>query len=104
MTPEMHTPCPVCGAMALTGSHRCRYCGEVLVDDLELAETEVERASAGVGTDNIALLVAIGSTALPVHAAISGFTPPYDIPIEAVALGPHVLVAVVLGFFVPGSS
>jgi len=86
--------------MALTGSHRCRYCGEVLVEEVGTDELEAEPVEGGLGTANFALLVAIASTAIPVHAAISRFTPPYDVPVEMVAVGPHAVAAVLLGFSV----
>jgi hypothetical protein len=97
MNPEMHMPCPVCGAVVLAGIQRCRYCGELLAEQREPAAAAPDEMPRQLGTEHHALLVAIGTLALPVHAALSGLTPPYSVPMEAMAIGPHATAAVVLG-------
>jgi hypothetical protein len=96
MNPELHVPCPVCGAMAPVGSQRCRYCGEGFT--LAQERPDQDEPPAWVwGTDNHALLLAIGTLALPVHAYLSRFTPPYDVPLGAHPLVPGGSAAVALG-------
>ena len=95
MAPEAHIPCPCCGATIPVSMPRCRYCGGP-VGAPAPAQSEGPPVEGSLGLHNHALLVALAATALPAQAALSPLTPPYQVPLTAVALLPMVSMAAVL--------
>ena len=95
MSPEIHIPCPGCGATVMAVMPRCRYCGELLAASEPPPPLAAPRP---IGIRDHALLVAIAAMALPCQSSLASLTPPYRIPHEAIALVPMAAAAAVLGW------
>jgi len=96
----MHTACPSCGATIIGDGSGCRYCS-VQSDSIEETEEWLEAGGpVGWGIDGFALMVALVTTAWPVHAALAGMTPPYVIPSSMMQMDLRFMAAGVCGLLV----
>ena len=95
----MHIACPSCGATITEEAPGCRYCSAQsgFLDDPE--EWAWESAPRW-GVDSFALMVALATTAWPVHAALVRWTPPYLIPPSMMQLDLRFTAAGVCGLLV----
>ncbi len=93
----MHVACPSCGATITEDASGCRYCS---VQSEGASEEWVEEPATGWGVDSFALMVALATTAWPVHAGLIRWTPPYVIPPSMMQLDIRFMAAGVCGLLV----